>query len=234
MLKRNKRNIHKRKIQAALPNIVIINLFRKRLRIWYKQNKRDFPWRQSTDPYLICLSEIFLQQTKADKVSAIIYSFINRFPNWSSLANAKIKDIERIIFPLGIYRRRAKTVLVLARELVSKCDIPSTREGLEALPGIGQYIASVLLVVFQHKREPFLDVNMARVIERFFGPRKMADIRDDPYLQILSRKIINVPDALSANWMILDFASLICTKKVPKCQLCVLSEHCQKYQKDSK
>ena len=105
--------------------------------------------------------------------------------------------------------------------------LPHSRNGLEKLPGIGQYIANVILVVLFKKRLPFLDVNMSRVLERFFGPREMADIRYDPFLQALSRKVVNVREALHANWTVLDFAAMICTKKAPKCQLCLLAERCR-------
>ena len=73
---------------------------------------------------------------------------------------------------------------------------------------------------------PFVDVNMARVIERFFGPRKMADIRYDPYLQDLAYKVVNHFQAKYINWAILDFAALICQANSPKCITCLLSRNC--------
>lgn len=220
-------------ISHRLPDQSKILWFRQRLKSWFKHNRRSFPWRSSSDPYLVCLSEIFLQQTTANKVAEIIDPFTKRFPNWDTLASASITDVEEIIFPLGIYRRRADTILALADAVVTKGNMPTTRQGLENLPGIGQYIASVLLVVLQHKREPFLDVNMSRVLERFFGPRERADIRDDPYLQVLSRKVVNVQDALSANWMILDFAAIVCMKRSPRCMICPLRQRCLLYNKTS-
>lgn len=200
--------------------------FQRRLASWFTDNKRDFVWRASSQPYLLCVSEILLQQTAANRVAEVIIPFIERFPDWETLAVADITEVQELIFPLGIHRRRASTLVALAEELVKAGSMPTTRDGLERLPGIGQYIASVLLVTLQHRREPFLDVNMARVIERFFGPREMADIRCDPYLQILARKVVNVEDALSANWMILDFAALVCMKNRPRCSTCLLAPRC--------
>lgn len=216
---------------SRLPDKTDIRWFRQKLSSWFQHNRRDFPWRHSSDPYIICISEILLQQTTARKVADILGVFTARFPDWNTLAKAIPAQIEGVIFPLGIYRRRAKTIHSLANAVVKLNGLPRTRRGLEKLSGIGQYIANVLLVVLQHKRLPFLDINMSRVLERFFGPREMADIRYDPYLQVLARKIVNVRDALSANWMILDFAALVCTKRRPRCLDCPLSERCGEAQK---
>lgn len=212
---------------ARLPDRSQIAWFRQRLQFWFNNNRRDFPWRSSSDPYVVCLAEIFLQQTSASRVAELIGGFLRRFPDWSSLAEARQEEIENAIFPLGIFKRRAQTLQALANTMIKLDGMPHTRRGLEQLPGIGQYIANVLLVVLYRKRLPFLDINMSRVLERFFGPRKMADIRYDPYLQTLSRRIINTRDSLSANWMILDFAAIVCTKRRPKCAGCPLLERCQ-------
>jgi len=168
-----------------------------------------------------------LQQTAAPRVADLIIGFTARFPDWDTLAEAALPDIERALYPLGIYKRRAKTVHSLANAVARMGTLPRTRRGLEHLPGIGQYIANVLLVVLEGRRMPFLDINMSRVLERFFEPRELADIRYDPYLQTLARKVVNVTDPLSANWMILDFAALVCTKRRPKCPECPLLERCR-------
>jgi A/G-specific adenine glycosylase len=209
-----------------LPDKHEVEWFRERLRNWFVHHRRDFLWRSSADPYVICIAEIFLQQTTAKKVADFIGTFIEQFPNWDTLANASIDQIAGVIFPLGIYQRRARTVHELANIMVKRGNLPRTRQGLENLPGIGQYIANVLLVVLQHKREPFLDTNMSRVLERFFGPRELADIRYDPYLQSLAKIVVNTSNSLSTNWMILDFAAMVCTKRRPRCISCPLYQHC--------
>jgi len=217
----------KEQICNRLPRPRQVHWFRQKLNKWFSKNRRSFPWRASTDAYVICIAEVFLQQTTASKVAEIIGQFTEKFPSWDAIAGATTEEIETTIHPLGLFRRRAQTLHQLANALVIRGGLPHTRQGLENLPGIGQYIANVLLVVLQQKREPFLDVNMSRVLERFFGPREMADIRDDPYLQVLARKVVNVKDALSANWMILDFAAIICQKRRPRCPDCPLLQRCQ-------
>ena len=213
-----------------LPSISDIRWFRKRLISWFNLNKRYFPWRTSKNSYEIIIAELFLQQTNANKVAQILPVFLDKYPSWESIINGSRRDIESIITPLGLFRRRCVTLYSLAQTIISDPVIPNTRDKLEELSGIGQYIASVILVTVHGKRAPFLDVNMSRVIERFFGNRQLADIRYDPYLQTLSRKIVNVKDCLSANWMILDFASLVCSKRLPKHDQCPLNERCKSAQ----
>ena len=103
--------------------------------------------------------------------------------------------------------------------------LPKDREELESIPFMGQYIAnSVELVIFDQP-SPLVDVNMSRVLERFFGSRKLADIRYDPYLQELSYKIVEHESAKEINWAILDFAALICKPK-PLCLICPIALKC--------
>ena len=117
------------RVSSLLPDKADIRWFRQRLFSWFKYNRRDFPWRHSSDPYVICMSEIFLQQTSARKVADIIGAFTARFPDWSTLAEATPAEIERVIYPLGIYRRRAKTIHSLANAVVSLDSLPRTRRG---------------------------------------------------------------------------------------------------------
>jgi A/G-specific adenine glycosylase len=104
--------------------------------------------------------------------------------------------------------------------------IPSTREELENLDGISQYIASAILSICYHKKEPLLDVNMSRLLERFFGQRNLVDIRYDPYLQKLSRMILPNRNIKEFNWAIIDYAAIVCKIKQPECLKCIFSKRC--------
>jgi A/G-specific adenine glycosylase len=104
---------------------------------------------------------------------------------------------------------------------------PVTRDEIEGLPGIGQYIASALLLFCHGSREPMLDVNMARVLERCFSPRKLADIRYDPWLQSLARRVTDHDQTVEINWAILDLASKVCLPRRPTCNLCPLRTCCR-------
>jgi A/G-specific adenine glycosylase len=104
---------------------------------------------------------------------------------------------------------------------------PRTREEIEELPNVGQYIANAILLLCHGEPQPLLDVNMARVLERFFGPRKLADIRYDPYLQSLARAVVNAKDPVIVNWAILDHASVVCKIARPLCSSCPVMGRCK-------
>src|SRR5205823_5501423 len=111
-----------------------------------------------------------------------------RYPSWSALARANFQELQEYLRPLGLWLQKAQVFQSLAAAMEERAgSLPTSRSELERLPGIGQYIASAVLLTLYNQPEPLMDVNMARVLERFFGPRKLADIRYDPYLQTLSR-----------------------------------------------
>ena len=195
---------------------------------WYNLNQRNFPWRKKyLTNYEYIIAEVLLQRTKAETVAKFYPQFIKDFPNWKSLAVADEKRIEKYLIPIGLYRQRSVRLKNLAIEMVKRNGrLPKNREELESIPFIGQYIAnSVELVVF-NKPSPLVDVNMARVLERVFGPRKLADIRYDPYLQKLSYEIVKHKKAKEINWAVLDFAALLCKAQKPLCQKCPLINSC--------
>ena len=197
--------------------------FRKKLRIWFGKNHRDFLWREPIrSPYEILIAEILLRRTRAETVATIYPQFLKKFPDFTHLAKASPTDIERIIKPLGLWRQKTPIFLQVAKAVVeNKGQLPTTREELEGLFHIGNYIASVILTSFHKKAEPFIDVNMARVVDRFFGPRKLVDIRYDPYLHTVAREIVkNKKDSLMLNWAVLDFAALVCKATRPRCEIC--------------
>ena len=208
-----------------------INELQSKLLGWYKVNGRDFPWRKrKLTTYQIIISEALLQRTKAETVSNFFTNFITDFPSWESLVIADNKTIEHYLRPIGLYRQKAKRLQCLAREMVKrKGKIPSERKELESIPFLGQYIANAIELIIFKQPSPLLDVNMARLLERYFGARKMADIRYDPYLQKLSFMVVNHPKAKDINWAILDYAALVCKSRKPLCNECVISNRCRFY-----
>ena len=92
-----------------------------------------------------------------------------------------------------------------------------------------KYIANAYELLVLHKKTPLLDVNMARVLERYFGPRKKYDIRYDPYLQELSYMVVNHEKAKEINWAILDYAQLVCRARNPICNNCLINNRCSYY-----
>lgn len=104
---------------------------------------------------------------------------------------------------------------------------PTTREEIEQLPGIGQYIASAVLLFCHKGNAPLLDVNMARVLERSFAARKLADIRYDPWLQSIALRVVRHPRSAEINWAILDVAAKFCSIKNPDCASCPAQDCCR-------
>jgi A/G-specific adenine glycosylase len=106
-------------------------------------------------------------------------------------------------------------------------NLPVNREDLEKVPVMGQYIANAVELLIYQRAKPLLDVNMARVLERYFGPRQKVDIRFDSYLQTLAHDIVKHDKSKKISWAILDFAAIICQARMPKCAMCLLSDNCR-------
>jgi A/G-specific adenine glycosylase len=205
------------------------DLFRQRLVSWAKRHGRHhLPWRRKSGSiYQKIVAEALLQRTRAETVAQFFVPFIERFSSWSALANAHEQELQDFLRPIGLWRRRSESLKGLAIEMVSRHGrFPRDRVQVEALPGVGQYIANAILVICHRDPHPLLDTNMARVLERYFGSRKLADIRYDPYLQELASKVVRGPDPLIINWAILDFAALVCKPRKPVCHLCPISSEC--------
>lgn len=205
-----------------------VKLFRETILEWFAANARKFPWRNpSISNYQKVMSEILLQRTKAATVAKIYKGFMAKFPSWKKLAEASREELEESLKPLGLFRQRAGRVFKLAQEMKKRNGrLPKTKEELESLSMFGQYIVHAVMLFVHDSPAPLLDVNMSRVLERFFGPRKMSDIRYDPYLQDLASRVVNHHESREINWGILDFAALVCQARKPKCGICPLSSKC--------
>jgi len=180
--------------------------------------------------YQIIIAETLLQRTKAETVSKFYKQFIKDFPNWKSIAESETAAIESYLKPIGLYKQRAIRLKGLAIEMIKrKGKLPRERSELESIPFVGQYIANAIELIIYNLPSPLIDVNMSRLLERYFGKRKMADIRYDPYLQKLSYKIVMHSKCKEINWAILDFAAIICKANNPLCSICPLQKKCTFY-----
>jgi A/G-specific adenine glycosylase len=210
-----------------------ISWFRGKILKWFSKEGRRFPWRGKSDSkYQLIITEVLLQRTQAETVSRFYPRFIKKFSSWKVLARAKEKDLQVFLKPIGLWRQRTTAIKKLSSEMAKRNGrFPKTREEIEKIPAVGQYIANAILMFCHNQPQPLLDVNMARVLERFFGPRKLADIRYDPYLQKLARDVLPRKRFKEFNWAILDFASLICKAKRTLCNICCLNKRCRYYAK---
>jgi len=206
--------------------------FQATLVAWFAAHGRVLPWRQpGLGDYELFMAEVLLQRTKAENVANYYPRFLATFPTWEALDNTDRELLEEYLRPLGLAAQRAPRIKALAAEMVARHGkIPRERADLESIPLVGQYIANAIEQVIFNQPSPLLDVNMARLLERYFGPRKLADIRYDPYLQELARRVINHPQAKYLNWAILDFAALVCRALRPRCPGCPLNQDCSYFE----
>ncbi len=205
-----------------------IAFFQAAILDWFEECGRTFPWRKkSATNYEKIVSEVLLQRTKAETVAKFFPQFIKRYSSWRQLGLASEQDLQEALRPLGLYNQRGTRLYKLAQEMKQRNGrFPTKRSEVEEMSMMGQYITNAYEMFILNRPAPLLDVNMARVLERFFGPRKLADIRYDPYLQELSKNVVDHPKHKEINWAVLDFAALVCRSKNPHCQTCILNSKC--------
>ena len=208
-----------------------IEYFQEKLLDWFQENGRTFLWRKkSATNYELIISEVFLQRTKAETVSKFLPDFLKKYSSWKRLGDATELELQEIIRPLGLYKQRGSRLYKLAQELKRrKGRFPKERNQVAEIPMMGQYITNAFELYVLKKKSPLLDVNMARLLERFFGERKLSDIRHDSYLQTLAYRVVNIEKTKELNWAILDYASLICKKMKPLCLQCILNLKCKHF-----
>lgn len=201
---------------------------RRRLLAWYEQHGRQFPWRSPhAGVYQQVVAEVLLQRTQASTVGRFFDAFFERFSSWDDINSAPDEQLESVLRPIGLWRRRAIALKALAGEMVARGGhFPDSRGELETLPAVGQYVASAVLVFAQGRPEPLLDSNMARVLDRVFEPRRLVDIRYDPRLQGLARLLVRSREPARINWAILDLAARYCGSRSPACEECPLRTRC--------
>ena len=141
--------------------------FRKKILSWYENNKRQLPWRKTTDPYKILVSEVMLQQTQVDRVIPYYERWIEELPDFDALNKASTRKVLSLWSGLG-YNNRALRLKRLA-SIVVKEGFPETQERLLALPGVGPYTANAILAFAFNKDVAVIDTNIRRILIHEFG-----------------------------------------------------------------
>ncbi|HEY6083107.1 MAG TPA: hypothetical protein VIU45_06585, partial [Chitinophagaceae bacterium] len=209
-----------------------IKYFRKTLLEWFDSNGREFPWREKgISNYELILCEILLQRTKAETVSKYYNVFFKKYPTWDNLIEANIYDLEKILKPLGLYKHRAKRIFKIIQEYKEKNGIlPQNKNELQESNLAALYISNSYELFILNHRAALLDVNMSRVLSRYFYPQEFKDVRNDKIIQGLANNVINVKSCKELNWAILDYAALVCKSSKPACQICKLNTKCRFYE----
>ncbi len=205
--------------------------FQRRLLSWYARCQRDLPWRKTTDPYKILVSEIMLQQTQVDRVIPKYREFLRKYPTLDDLARARPQQVKRLWYPLG-YNYRPLRLRNIAREAVAQYDgkLPDTLDGLMALDGVGRYTAGAVMSFAYRKDAPILDTNVERLLARLFGIR--GDTKRSPArnrLWQLAADVIPRGKAYIFNQALMDFGALVCTARKPSCLSCAMRRFCRSF-----
>ncbi|MDY3764321.1 MAG: A/G-specific adenine glycosylase [Candidatus Ventricola sp.] len=195
---------------------------------WYDQGHRDLPWRRTQDPYRIWISEIMLQQTRAETVVSYYERFLARYPTVQDLASAPEEELLKAWEGLGYYSR-ARSLQKAAKEIVARYggQLPADLEKLRALPGIGDYTAGAIASIAFGIPAAAVDGNVERVLCRWDA------IKDEVGTPTVRRQIAARAQALVppdrpgafANAM-MEMGATMCTPKNPKCLLCPVREGC--------
>ncbi|MCD7950626.1 MAG: A/G-specific adenine glycosylase [Erysipelotrichaceae bacterium] len=201
--------------------------------LWYKANKRDFPWRHTKDPYKIWISEIMLQQTTTEAVIPYYLRFIDAYDNVISLAHANEEDIYKLWEGLGYYRR-AKYLHMSAKIIEKDYNgmFPKTYEEILKLKGIGAYTAGAICSIAYGIAVPAVDGNVLRIIARYYGIKDNITLNaTKKHIYTLVDKLIKGYDASMFNQGMMDLGAMICTQK-PKCNSCPINQNCISYQQN--
>lgn len=206
--------------------------FKQNLVDWFEKNQREMPWRETSNPYYIWLSEVMLQQTQVKTVIDYYYRFIHRFPTISELSKADEDEVLKYWEGLGYYSR-ARNFHTAIKEVDSNYngEVPSEPENFGKLKGVGPYTkAAVMSIAFNHSLAT-VDGNVFRVWSRLNNDdrdtqlqstRKAFESELEPYVQ---------EQAGTFNQAMMELGALICTPKSPLCLFCPVQENCEAFDK---
>ncbi len=202
--------------------------FRRRLLHWFRRRARDLPWRDTSNPYHVWVSEIMLQQTQVATVIAYFYRFLHRFPTIHALAASDEQDVLRLWEGLGYYRR-ARQMHQAARIVVHRHEgrLPRDSAALQRLPGIGRYTAGAILSIAFDEREPILEANTIRLLSRLSAFRgDVSRTSGQQHLWRIASELIPSRGVGAFNQALMELGSLVCTNRDPECERCPVSRWC--------
>jgi len=205
--------------------------FQNELVTWYKVNKRDLPWRNTTDAYVIWLSEIILQQTRVEQGLPYFNKFLENFPTVESFADATENQVLKLWQGLGYYSR-GRNMLFTAKQVMElhRGIFPIEYHKLIALKGIGEYTAAAISSFSNNEAKSVLDGNVFRVLSRYFGIEEpINSTQGKKIFTELAQSLIVGQQPSIYNQAIMEFGALQCKPKSPLCGNCPLQINCYAY-----
>lgn len=202
--------------------------FQSEIVAWYFKNKRDLPWRGTTDPYVIWLSEIILQQTRVEQGLPYFNKFLENFPDVAAFANASEDRVLKLWQGLGYYSR-GRNMLYTAKYVVQQHQgkFPTAYQDLVKLKGVGDYTAAAISSFSNNEKRAVVDGNVYRVLSRYFGIEEAINSSAGQKLFAnLAQELIADQEPSIYNQAIMEFGALHCKPKAPKCESCPVKLSC--------
>ena len=202
--------------------------FSKTLTTWYLENKRDLPWRNTTNPYHIWLSEIMLQQTRVAQGLPYYMAFTKEFPAVFDLAKANEEKVLKLWQGLGYYSR-ARNLHATAKHIAEDLNgiFPSDYKSLLQLKGVGEYTAAAIASFCYNEVVPVVDGNVFRVLSRYYNVETdIASANAKKEFTLLGQEVISKENPALFNQAIMEFGALQCVPKNPNCEICPLNTSC--------
>ena len=202
--------------------------FANELIAWYQEHKRDLPWRHSTNPYVLWLSEIILQQTRVDQGLPYFHRFLTHYPTIADFAAASEGEILNDWQGLGYYSR-ARNMHHTAKMVMEQFDgrFPSSYDDLVRLKGVGDYTAAAISSFSSNEARAVLDGNVFRVLARYFGiDTPINSSKGKKQFSVLAQDLLPPKLAGVYNQAIMEFGALQCKPKSPLCETCPLRTGC--------
>lgn len=206
--------------------------FAELLILWYIENKRELPWRDTQDPYSIWLSEIMLQQTRIQQVYEYYERFLQKWKTVEELAKASEEEVLKAWEGLGYYSRARnlhQTSKMIAHQYEGK--FPNTYQALEKLPGIGSYTSRAIASFAFGQPVVALDGNGFRVITRILDiDLPINQTKNQKFIQKLADELLENAPSKDFNYALMDLGNLICKPTNPLCGVCPVQSKCLAFQ----
>jgi A/G-specific adenine glycosylase len=200
--------------------------FRRAVIAWFAKHARDLPWRRTTDPYAILVSEIMCQQTQVATVLPYYERWLRRFPDCETLAAATEHEVMSLWQGLGYYSR-TRNLHKAAKAVVESGKFPRSVEEIRALPGVGRYTAGAIAAFAYDQPAALVDANIARVLARVFAVREVIDGVGLARVWEAAESLQGDGRGRAFNGGLMEIGGMICTPRKPRCDECPIEEFCE-------
>lgn len=197
---------------------------------WWKQHGRQFPWRETENPYNILIAEVLLHRTKANQVIPVYELLINKFPDIFTITKSNEDELLKILYPIGLHWR-SKLLYTTLEQIIKKYSgtVPEDFNELVSLPGISHYIASALRCFAFGHPDVLLDTNTVRIAGRIIGLAINDGSRRSNTFRNVLELLIDKQKPREFNWALIDLAAVVCKARQPDHNSCPLKNYCHMY-----